>query len=213
MEGDLDNVGRVGGGGEEDSYVSRKRFNAYAEVGPALDPNGEVEKTIEGDAQIDARGFVMLACESPFKDNPAVGRASVVWRADVTSVDGQTLTGGDTATLLSSETRLGVRSNEQDTEPGGVKVQIDALDPKDHKINGVPVRADLFHITTKTVKEQIAPFVYRYRNTDEFTEVASQEANTPADLIFPTSETGRYVVAVSAAKIKTRCQRRNDRHG
>ena len=87
--------------------------------------------------------------------------------------------------------------------PAGVKVQIDALDPKDHKINGVPVRADLFHITTKTVKEQIAPFVYRYRNTDEFTKVASQEANTPADLIFPTSETGRYVVAVSATKIKT----------
>ncbi len=192
-----------GGGGEEDSYVSRKRFNAYAEVGPSLDPNGEVEKTIEGDAQIDAQGFVMLACESPFKDNPAVGRASVIWRADVTSVDGQTLTGGDSATLLSSETRLGVRSNEQDTEPGGVKVQVDALDPNDHKVNGVPVRADLFHITTKTVKEQIAPFVYRYRNTDEFTKAASQEASTPADLIFPTSETGRYVVAVNATKIKT----------
>jgi uncharacterized protein YfaS (alpha-2-macroglobulin family) len=192
-----------GGGSEEDSYVSQKRFNAYAEVGPSLDPNDQLEKTVEGDAQIDGHGFAVLACESPFKDNPAVGRASVAWRADVTSVDGQTLTGGDTATLLSAETRLGVRSTEQVTEPGGVKVQIDALDPKDHKVNGVPVRADLFHVTTKTVKEQIAPFVYRYRNTDQFAKVASQEANTPADLIFPTSETGRYVVAVNATKIKT----------
>lgn len=192
-----------GGGGEEDAYASLKRFNAYADVGPSLDPNDQLEKTVEGDAQTDAHGFAMLACESPFKDNPAVGRASVVWRADVTSVDGQTLTGGDTATLLSAETRLGVRSNEQATEPGGVKVQIDALDPKDHKVNGVPVRADLFHITTKTVKEQIAPFVYRYQNTDQFAKVASQQANTPADLIFPTTETGRYVVAVNATKIKT----------
>ncbi len=192
-----------GGGGEEDSYVSRKRFNAYPEVGPSLDPNDQLEKTVEGDTQIDAHGFAKLVCESPFKDNPAIGRASVVWRADVTSVDGQTLTGGDTATLLSAETRLGVQSSEQDTEPGGVKVQIDALDPNDHKVNGVPVRADLFHVTTKTVKEQIAPFVYRYRNTDQFAKVASQGANTPADLTFPTSETGRYVVAVNATKTKT----------
>ena len=74
----------------EDSY--RKRFNAYAEVGPRLDPYSEEIKTIEGDTQLDAHGFATLACESPFKDNPAIGRASVVWRADVTSIDGQTLT-------------------------------------------------------------------------------------------------------------------------
>jgi len=185
----------------EDSY--RKRFNAYAEVGPRLDPYSEEIKTIEGDTQLDAHGFAALVCESPFKDNPAIGRMSVVWRADVTSIDGQTLAGGNLATLFPTETRLGVRANEQVVEPAGVKVEIDALDPKDQKINGVLVRADLFHVTTKTVKEQIAPFVYRYRNNDLFGKVASQESKTPAELIFPTRETGRYVVAVSAPKIKT----------
>ncbi len=189
------------GAEEEGSY--RKRFNAYAEVGPRLDVDSEELKTIEGDTKLDAHGLATLTCESPFKDSPAVGRASVIWRVDVTSVDGQTLTGGDMATLFSSETRLGVRANEQTTEPAGVKVEIDALDPEDQKVNGVVVQADLFHVTTKTVKEQIAPFVYRYRNTDQFTKVASQESKTPADLIFPTTETGRYVVAVSAPKIKT----------
>ena len=186
---------------EEGSY--RKRFNAYAEVGSALDANAEETKTIEGDAKLDAHGMATLTCESPFKDNPAVGRANVIWRVDVTSVDGQTLTGGDMATLFSSETRLGVRANEQVTEPAGVKVEIDALDSEDKKVNGVIVQADLFHVTTKTVKEQIAPFVYRYRNTDEFAKVASRESKTPGDLIFPTTETGRYVVSVSAPKIKT----------
>src|SRR5439155_1830262 len=136
-------------------------------------------------------------------DNPAVGRATVIWRVDVTSIDGQTLAGGDMATLFSAETRLGVRANEQVAEPAGVKLEIDALDPEDQKVNGVMVRADLFHITTKTVKEQIAPFVYRYRNNDQFAKDASQESKTPAELIFPTTETGRYVVAVSAPKIKT----------
>ena len=121
----------------------------------------------------------------------------------MTSIDGQTLSGGDTATLFPTETRLGVRIEEQITEPAGVKVEIDALDPEDKKVDGVLVRADLFHVTTKTVKEQIAPFVYRYRNTDQFDKVASQESKTPAELIFPTTETGRYVVAVNATKIKT----------
>jgi uncharacterized protein YfaS (alpha-2-macroglobulin family) len=186
---------------EEGSY--RKRFNAYADVGPRLNADSEETKTIEGDTKLDAHGQTTLACESPFKDNPAVGRTSVSWRVDVTSVDGQTLVGGDMATLFSADTRLGVRANEQVSEPAGVKVEIDALDPQDKKVNGVVVQADLFHVTTKTVKEQIAPFVYRYRNTDEFAKVASQESKTPADLVFPTSETGRYVVAVSAPKIKT----------
>jgi uncharacterized protein YfaS (alpha-2-macroglobulin family) len=186
---------------EEGSY--RKRFNAYADVGPRLDADTEEMKTIEGDTQLDAQGFATLMCESPFKDNPAVGRASVIWRVDVTSVDGQTLTGGDMATLFSSETRLGVRASEQLGEPAGAKVEIDALDPKDQKVSGVLVRADLFHVTTKTVKEQIAPFVFRYRNNDQFAKVASQESKTPAELIFPTSETGRFVVAVSARQITT----------
>ena len=180
----------------------RKRFNSYAEVGPRFEVDNEDIKTVEGDAQLDAHGFATIACESPFKDNPAVSRMNIIWRADVTSIDGQTLSGGETATLFATETRLGVRAEEQVTEPRGIKVEIDALNPQDKKQDGVLVRADLFHVTTKTVKEQLAPFVYRYRNTDQFAKVASQESKTPAELVFPTTETGRYVVAVNATKIK-----------
>jgi alpha-2-macroglobulin len=180
----------------------RKRFNSYAEVGPRFDVDSEDIKTIEGDTQLDAHGFATIDCESPFKDNPAVSRMNIIWRADVTSIDGQTLSGGEMGTLFATETRLGVRAEEQSTEPAGIKVDIDALDPDDEKADGVAVRADLFHVTTKTVKEQIAPFVYRYRNTDQFAKVASQESKTPAELVFPTTETGRYVVAVNATKVK-----------
>src|SRR5437773_2718767 len=105
----------------EEDGSSKKRFNGYTEVGPALDPNSEDIKTIEGDAKLDANGQATVACESPFKDNPAVERASVAWRADVTSMDGQTLVGGDTATLFTAETRLGVGAIEQAAEPAGVK--------------------------------------------------------------------------------------------
>ncbi|MEY2481451.1 MAG: alpha-2-macroglobulin [Verrucomicrobiota bacterium] len=189
------------GDSSENSY--KHRYNSFAEIGPRLDPNAEEEKTVEGDTQLDASGFATIPCESPYKDNVAIGRVNVIWRADVTSLDGQTLTGGDTGILLSAEARLGVRASEKMNEPAGVKIDIDALDAKDEKVNGVAAHAELFHVTTKSVKEQIAPFVYRYRNTDQFAKVASQEAKTPATLVFPATETGRYVVAVSAPKIKT----------
>ena len=190
-----------GGQAGEESY--KKRYNVYAEVGPRIDLENEETKTIEGDAQLDGHGLAEIACESPFKDNPAIGRASGVWRMDVTSIDGQTLTGGDMSILLSAAALLGVHTNEQAMPPAGVKVEIDAIDAEEKKVTGVAVHADLFSVTTKTVKEQVAPFIYRYRNTDEFTKVASQDSKTPAELVFPTTETGRYVVAVSAPQIKT----------
>ncbi|HEY0793596.1 MAG TPA: alpha-2-macroglobulin family protein [Chthoniobacterales bacterium] len=180
-----------------------KRYNAYAEVGPRLDPAGAESASIEGDAKLDEHGFALVGCESPFKSNAAVGRCSVSWRADVTSLEGQTLTGGNTGTLFSGPARLGVQAVEQPGPAGGVKVRIEALDPGDQAVNNVAVRADLFHVTTKTTREQVAPFVYRYNNADQFTKIASQEAKTPAELQYPAAATGRYVIAVTAPGIKT----------
>src|SRR6266404_5928401 len=114
--------------------------------------------------------------------------AEVGPRLDVDSEDIKTVE-GDTqldAHGFATETRRGVRGEEHVTEPAGIKGDIDALKPEDQRQDGVLVRADLFHVTTKTVKEQIAPFVYRYRNTDQFAKVASQESKTPAGLVFPT---------------------------
>jgi len=187
--------------GEADDY--KRRYNAYAEVGPSLDPYNEQIKTIEGDAKLDEHGFANLVCDSPFKDNAAIGRANVSWRAEVTSVDGQTIVGGEMAAIFSNSTRLGIKATERPGKDGGVNVSIDAVDKENAKIAGVPVHVDLFHVTTKTTKEQIAPFVFRYRNSDQFAKVASQGAKTPAEFLFPASKTGRYVVAASATDRKT----------
>jgi uncharacterized protein YfaS (alpha-2-macroglobulin family) len=187
--------------GEAEDY--KRRYNAYAEVGRSLDPYNEQIKTIEGDAKLDANGFANLVCESPFKDDAAIGRANVSWRAEVTSVDGQTIVGGEMAAIFSNSTRLGIKATERPGKDGGVNVSIDAVDKENAKIAGVPVHVDLFHVTTKTTKEQIAPFVFRYRNTDQFAKVASQDAKTPAEFIFPAGKTGRYVVAASATDRKT----------
>ncbi len=190
-------------GRDSENNEYKKRYNAFAEIGPRLDPQTEETKTIEGDAKLDEHGFASLSCESPFKDDAAIGRANVSWRAEVTSLDGQTIVGGDMAPLFSAETRLGVHASEKSGKPGGVEVSIDAVDKDDAKVENVAVHVDLFHVTTKVAKEQIAPFVYRYRNTDQFAKVASQEVKTPAAFVFPAVETGRYVVAASASAAKT----------
>jgi uncharacterized protein YfaS (alpha-2-macroglobulin family) len=188
-------------GGEADDY--KRRYNAYPEVGPSLDPSSEQTKTIEGDTKLDAHGFANLACESPFKENPGIGRGNVSWRVEVTSLDGQTIVGGEMAAIFSNSTRLGIKATERPGKDGGVNVSVDAVDEEDAKIGGMPVRVDLFHVTTKTTKEQIAPFVFRYRNTDVFAKVASQDLKTPAEFLFPATKTGRYVVAASATDRKT----------
>lgn len=184
---------------EDDS----KCYNAYEKIGPRLDPDAEQIKSIEGDAKLDDRGFASLECESPFIENVAIGRCIVSWRAEVTSLDGQTITGGTFEGIFSARARLGVAASERVGANGGVHVKIEALDPDDRPVNDIAVHADLYHVATKTVKEQVGPFVYRYRNTDLFTKVSSQDAKTPAELVFPVAETGRYVVAISAPGVNT----------
>jgi uncharacterized protein YfaS (alpha-2-macroglobulin family) len=185
---------------ENEDY--KKRYNSYAEVGPRLDPQTEQIQTIEGDAKLDEHGFAQLTSESPFKNDAAIARENVSWRAEVTSIDGQTIVGGDSASIFPNQIRLGVEATEKPGKDGGVNVSVDALDKEDAKVSGVAVHVDLFHVTTKTAKEQIAPFVYRYRNSDQFAKVDSKELKTPGEFVFPAKQTGRYVVAASVTDRK-----------
>jgi uncharacterized protein YfaS (alpha-2-macroglobulin family) len=180
-----------------------KCYNNYAEIGPSLDPESVPTRTAEGDTKLDDQGLASLECESPFKDNPAVGLCDVSWRAEVTSIDGQTLTGGAATTVSSAQTRLAVQTTEDLKSAKTVQAHVQAFDQSYQTVTDVDLHSDLFFVVTKTVKEQVAPFVYRYRNTDQFTKVASQELKGPATLRFEVKQTGRYVVSVSAPGVQT----------
>jgi alpha-2-macroglobulin len=182
---------------------SFKCYNSYAEVGPRLDPDNVPTKTIEGDTQLDEHGQALLQCEAPFENNLAVGLCDISWRAEVTSVDGQTLVGGASASLSSAAVRLAVQATEDASSAKTVQAQIKAFNLENQPVADLAWRSDLFFVVTKTVKEQVAPFVYRYRNTDQFTKVASQELKGSATIHFDAPQTGRYVVAVSAPGDRT----------
>jgi len=180
------------------------RYNCYPIIGPVVDPNTPPFQSIEGDTKLDANGQATLACDSPFKGNAAVGISHVSWQANVTSVDGETLAGGASQTFSSASVLLGASAEESATGTRGVAVKFDAIDPDGNAVTEpVNVTVDLYHLTTRTVKEQVAPLVFRYHNTDEFAKVGSRDAAAPGSLLFSSTETGRYVVAVHARDIRT----------
>ena len=163
---------------------SFKCYNTYAEVGPRLDPDAVPTKTMEGDIKLDEHGRPSLECPSPFESNPAIGLCDVSWRVEVTSIDGQTLVGGASASLSSARGLLAVQATEEAGSSKGVQAQIQVFDQNDHSVPDIAVQADLYFVVTKTVKEQVAPFVFRYRNSDRFTKIASQQSKDGGTIHF-----------------------------
>jgi uncharacterized protein YfaS (alpha-2-macroglobulin family) len=181
------------------------RYNAYSRLGPVLDRDNELTQSLEGDAVLDAQGMATLASDSPFKANAAVGSSEVNWQVDVTSVDGETLSGGASANFSSASVLIGVSAEEKMTDPRGISVKLDAVDPDGNTITTTPVNVtvDLYHVTTRTVKEQVAPFVYKYHNDDQYTKVDSSDATAPGSLVFSATTTGNYIIGVHARDIQT----------
>ena len=157
---------------------------------------GDEEKTAEGEAALDDSGTVTLHCDAPFTDGKKRGRCSVSWTVDVTSAEAQTLSGGAECRVQFAKAWAGVRADTKTGAEKTVIVEAHALGIDDLSVKGATVHIDLFHVTTKTVKEKIAPFVVRYRNDSQFEKVSSQEAQTPAKLEIPVKATGDYVAVV-----------------
>ncbi|MEO6052371.1 MAG: alpha-2-macroglobulin family protein [Chthoniobacterales bacterium] len=157
-------------------------------------PNFEAQ--IEGEGVLDANGNVTLTCKIPFRDPGNRARCSVMWQAQVTGPDGQTITGGTRQEVTMNDISLGIRADRQ----SGVKnIAFDL-----HAVPRTPgitipekVRAELFLIRTKSVKERLAPFVYRFRNTDEYESIKKEDVAANGRFIFTPKEPGRYVLITS----------------
>lgn len=178
-------------GAGDDTFV---RNDAYSEH-----HSGEPEEQeATGDTVLDAQGHVQLRGEPPFKDGRPRGRCHVSWRVEVTSAEAQTFTGGAEATVQSEPAWAGLRA---ETHPGPqptVAVEVNAIDLTDEPVAGTAVHVELFHVRSHTVKEKVAPFIARYRNSREYEKVGAKEAVTPATLDFPVKETGEYVAVLTS---------------
>ena len=178
---------------EDDGDDSRfMRVDLYSEhrKTPAFDME------VSGEASLDAHGRATLTCDAPFKDPGLRARCDVSWKVDVTGPDGQTISDGADDKVVMNDVTLGVRA---DSATGAKNIAFDLIATPRGKSIAAPamVQADLFLVQTKTVKELLGPFIYRYRNTDEYIPVEQKQVPATGRLAYTPKKPGRYVLVVS----------------
>ena len=173
-----------------------KRVDLYSEHRKEPTYLGEVS----GEAALDGNGQATLRCEAPFPDPGNRARCQVVWKVDVTGPDGQTITGGADQKVTMLPVLLGVKSVETE-KPDQLAFAWDAEEFSGEAPRAVT--AELFHVAAKAVKERLAPNVYRYRNSNQFTPVEKRDNVTERTLTFTPKQPGRYVLVLSASGTNT----------
>lgn len=156
----------------------------------AKEPSYTAEE--EGDAVLDMKGRLVLTSKAPFTDPQGRAQSLVFWKVDVTGPDGQTITGGtqqqvDMAPVLLELEDPKVEKNEVTFRWGA-----------EAPFGKVPdaVSAEVFRVTTKSVRERLAPNVYRYRNFDAFTSVAKLDRVDRSEFQLRGALPGRYVAVI-----------------
>jgi alpha-2-macroglobulin len=172
-------------GGDDDW----RRIDSYSEHAKAPEFTAETS----GEAVLDGAGSVVLRSEAPFKDPGNRARCQVIWRVDVTGPDAQTITGGTTQDVAMAPVLLGIKRGE--SEAGKVQFFWNAQEAFGTAPEAVNVQ--LFHVQTKSVKERLAPNVYRYRNFDHYELLEERQQVTEDSLEFTPGKPGRYVALIA----------------
>ena len=132
----------------------------------------------------------------------------------MTSADGQSVASSDAPaqTLMRQPVLLGVTAavagkdpDAPPAPPGTVRVLLGAYDANDKAARARDVRVDVFRVGTKTVRETVAPFVIRYRNTPLFTLVKSStlaQVGPDSWLDVAVGTPGRYVAVASGTALR-----------
>jgi alpha-2-macroglobulin len=149
-----------------------------------------------GEVSLDANGTATITCVAPFPDPANRAVSTAFWRVDVTGPEGQTITGGSSQRVAMVPTQLGVRTVGP-RDDNSLVFAWNALEPFE-KLESPPT-ATLYHVEASSVRERLAPGVYRFRNADTFTKVSGARLEAPGEFGFPVTRPGRYVVVVSPA--------------
>lgn len=179
-------------GGYFDDGSDQTMFTEYDAVSEnAKEPISDA--TAEGETTLNSNGQATIVSTPPFPDSGNRSKAAVIWRVDVTGPDGQTIVAGATDNVTLNDVTLAVRPIDQRPD---ASLRFELRTTASATSTPVPaqVPVTLFLVKTKSVKEQIAPFVYRYRNVDEFIQISRKSAPSNGVVDFPAPEPGRYVL-------------------
>lgn len=186
----------VGWGTSQVIWDGSQRSDDYSE-NPLTEPifeslSGELRLNADGSADIE----LPLPMAKPFHSAGLYYSVGV----DVTSPEGRTISTGIDETRAVIPMLPGITANPVYTEnaPPVIEVDLKVNAPDDYKeIADVPMTVEMYHVISQTVKEKIAPGVYRYRNFDRFEISAIEKGFTGKKLQLPAADPGRYVLVAS----------------
>jgi len=161
----------------------------------------EDTETVKGEGTLASDGTLEVKVKPPFRDGAAHGWYSVEWSADVTAVDGQTISEKTDFSVFAVPVELSVTGAQiapkaDDENPLIVSLQADATGTNQQPVAGTPLSIELYRALTRSVKEQIAPNVYRYRNSVTYEKDQTAEGQAPLGRDLNVRGPGDYLAVV-----------------
>ena len=159
------------------------------------------KQIVKGEGVIGPDGSLEVKSTPPFTDGIPRGWYDVYWTAEVTAVDGQTISETVSYPTHAVPVELSINGKQNvKAEPSGSKLNVfieaNAATPDKADAAGVPVTVELYKLINKTAKEQISPFVYRYRNSTAFEKTGTAQGRTPFKPTLSAPAAGEYLIAV-----------------
>ena len=197
------------GGVEPPTLAQDDRYSERAVTAPHDETDPPESK---GEARLDDRGETDLHADVP--PNLPGARYEARWEVAVTSADGQSVAASNSPleTIMRQPVLLGVGTtttgdgpDAAPPKPQTVRVLLAAYDALDKAAQARDVRVELFRVGTKTVRENVAPFVVRYRNTPLFTPVKTvtvAQVGADSSVDIPVDEPGDYVAVASGQGLR-----------
>ena len=148
---------------------------------------------VSGESEMNETGQVLITSPLPVKPERVHGRCRVSWSVEVVSTDGQAHDGSATSRVQLPPHILGVHTSEARK---GVHIDIASFDYADQHLPGKRVRARLYRVDYKPLKETLSSGLVRYKNSPFYNKVWEKELETPVDLDVPVPTSGYYVTSV-----------------
>ena len=167
---------------------------------PRVISGQEDEHNTTGEGVLGLDGTVELKVKQPFTDGFLRGWYSVEWTVDVTGSDGQTITEPAETSVYAVPVVLGIKGRQVPGVAKQIVVEVNAYGPDENPSDGTPVKVEIFQVIDKSVKEQIAPHVFRYQNTTRYEKVQTLNGVTPFNQSVPVNEPGEYFIGVRHAE-------------
>jgi uncharacterized protein YfaS (alpha-2-macroglobulin family) len=164
----------------------------------------EATETVKGEGTLTPDGVLEVKVAPPFHDGVARGWYDVEWSAEVTAVDGQTIGEKSTFPVFAVPVELSVTGNQNGGEAGDANPLIVSLDADvtgtdQQPVAGTPLTIELYRALTKSVKEEIAPNVYRYRNYVRYEKDQTIEGHAPLQTGLHVQAPGDYLAVLRDA--------------